>query len=245
MLIDFLTNLHADDDGGGGGSGDEDGQGKIKPSDVLQRYGQTAESALRMAEKLAESENANFVLREKNRTLRAERDGYKGKVAPEGAIVLSADEAKRWEAYQAAGTPEALTAAISERDTVQRELSDLRHQQTVRAAAEAHAYRAATLAKLPSLAGKELLMRDVTEGDATVTRAFVKDGDKETALPEYIQQHDAEFLPALTADAQQQQQNGGTPYPIQQNNSNQRQQQPNAAKAYIGRTKYAVPGKTS
>jgi hypothetical protein len=224
--------------GGTGSDPDNDQGGKVKPSDVLARYGQTAESALRMAEKLAESENANWQLREKNRTLRHERDDARGKVPAEGGTVLSKDEAAAWATYQALGKPDEVKRTLEASTTAQQELTGLRRAETIRTVAEAHGYKAPVLAKLPSLAGKELVLKDVTEEGKQVKRAFV--GDQ--PLVDYIQANDAEFMPALTAEAQQQQ-SGGTSYVAQ--SAGGKPPATNAGKAHIQTTKYAVPGKTT
>lgn len=252
MLIDFTSTLqpfYAADGGAGDTSGDEPEPGevgrKVKSSDVLERYGgQTAQAALRMAEKLADAENANYKLRRVRDDLAAERDALRKTAAPEGAIVLTPDQARLWESYQGLGKPEELTAALKDRDAAQGELTTLRRGASLTAAADAHGYKAAALGKLPSLAGKEVVVKDVTEGEATVKRAFVKDGDKETSLPDYIALHDPELLPALSADQQNGQQTGsGTRYPAQSSSTQQRAQGANAAKSYIKATPYALPKK--
>lgn len=259
MLITFYSKygrLFAAD-GGGSGSGDGSGgagdaggdkQDKIKPSDVLERYGRTSESALRMAERVAELENRNYQLRESNRTIGLERDALKGKAAPDGAVVLTADQAKLWEAYQGLGKPEDVTKALKDRDDAQTELGTFRRNAQIQQAAEAHGYKATALGKIPSLAGKAIETREIEADGQKVKRSFVKDGDKETALDAYIQEHDAELLPALTADGggtntQRQNGQGGSRYPTQQSNSSQRQEPTNAGAAHVAKTRYAIPGK--
>lgn len=231
-------------DAGGGDSGDGDGEtGKVKPSDVLTQHGgQTAEAALRMAERVATFQNDNYTLRRKNAEQKAELETLRGKAPPTGALVLSADDAKAWEAYTAIGKPDDLTKAVTDRDAAQTELATLRRNAQLAAAAEAHGYKAAALSKLPSLAGKEVIIKDVTEGEATAKRAFVKDGTTETGLAEYITAHDPELLPALSADATERNKAGGTPYPAQQGNGG-RPAANNPAQTYIKKTNYAIPGK--
>jgi hypothetical protein len=199
MLIRWLPtpSFAADGDGGAGGSDDGDGDGgTVRASDVLQRYGNTAEAALRLAEKVAELENRNWQLRDKNRVLRQERDALKGQVPAEGSAVLSAADAATLDAYKALGAVDALKAQLTAAEQAAADLAALQRQEAIRAAAEAHGYKAAGLAKLPSLAGKAITLRDVQDGEGTARRAFVDD----TPLPDYIQTHDPEFLPALTAE---------------------------------------------
>jgi hypothetical protein len=206
MLLNFLPCFAADDDGGSGGSGEI--EGKIKPSDVLQRYGQTAESALRMAEKLAESENANWRLREKNRTLSDDLKAVQSKVPADDARILTTDEAAAYDAYTALGLkPADIQKAIEDSAATKGELTSLKRADAFRAAAEAHGYKPAALAKLPSLANQDIAIEDVeTKGSdgkpVKAKRAYVTVDGKKTALPDYIEAHDAEFLPALALAAE-------------------------------------------
>ena len=145
----------------------------------------------------------NYELRRKNATLRTDNDALRAKTPADGARVLSKDEAALWEAYTALGAPDALTQQLATAEGAQSELSTLKRERTMAAAAEAAGYtgKAGTLAKLPSLAGKDLVVKDV-EIDGTKTKqAFVVADGKEHALAAYITEHDPEFLPALTAEA--------------------------------------------
>lgn len=204
MLVQFLFRPYFAPDGGGGSGGDggdpDDAQGKIKPSDVLARYGQTAESALRMAEKLAESENANWRFRERNRVLTQERDEARKQVPAEGGRALTKEEAAAYDAYVVLGKPADLKTAIDAGKTGQERLATLERDALVRAAAEAHGYKPAALGKLPSLTGKNILVEDAQVDGKQIKRAFVQDGNAKIALPDYITQHDPEFVAALAAE---------------------------------------------
>lgn len=189
---------HAPDDG-------DDPQGgesskRPRPSDLAAQY---HNDAMRVSERLAEVLDDNYKLREKNRTLAADLATAKANTPAAGARVLSKDEAALWEAYTALGAPDALTQQLATAEGAQSELSTLKRERTMAAAAEAAGYagKAGTLAKLPSLAGKDLVVKDV-EIDGTKTKqAFVVADGKEHALAAYITEHDPEFLPALTAEA--------------------------------------------
>jgi hypothetical protein len=240
MLRNVITRLYAAEGGGSGtgDQGDDPPEGKVKPSDILARYGQTAESALRMAEKLAESENANYHLRDKNRTLRSERDDLKSKTPGDGTRVLSADEAKAFDAYLALGKPPAeIKQALEASGEATAKLTKLERDAQIRDAALAHGYSPAALGKLPSLANAALLLKDETIDDKMVKRAYVTADGKETALDAYIQQHDPEFLPSLNVEAQQiqqQQQTRGTSF-VQQHAGGSGAPPANAGQAYINR----------
>lgn len=236
MLIQIPRGCFAPDAGGEGGGDNPD---KPTASSLLERYGS---DALKMAERLAAAQDDAYKLREKQRELKAELEGLRGKVAPEGSAILTADDAKRWEAYTALGKPEDLTKAVSERDAAQAELSKVTRGLALHAAADAHGYKVAVLGKLPSLTDKPIEVREIEVEGQKVKRAFVKDGTQETGLAEYITAHDPELLPALTADAADTRKTGGTPYPAQPGNGG-KPAVTNAAQTHIQKTKYAIPGR--
>lgn len=195
--------MYAEDDGQPQGG---DGQ---QPSDLLDRYGK---DALKLAEKLADAQRDNYRLREKNRTLTTELADAKGKAPADGARVLSKDEAAQWDAYTALGAPAALKTTIETAQGAQGELATLKRERTIADAAAAQKWPAATLAKLPSLKDKDLIVKDVEIDGAKVKQAFVAHDGKEHPLAEYVTTHDPEFLPALAADATPAQSGGGTPF---------------------------------
>lgn len=201
MLRGFYSRFHEADteaDPQGGSSG------KVRASDLRQQLGtQIDEQALmRLLEKQAELLADNSQLREQRRTLRQEVTDLKAKAPAADARLLTPEEAATYDAYAALGMkPADIQAAIAERDTVKADLTTVRRNESIRGAAEAHGYKAAALAKLPSLQNQEIAIEDVTVDGKPVKRAFITVEGKKTTLPEYIQAHDAEFLPALTADA--------------------------------------------
>lgn len=202
MLIQIHPFYSADGAGGASGDDDTDDTGKVRGSDILQKYGTTADAAMRLAERVAELENRNYRLRRDKEALTSERDALKGKVPGEGSVVLSAADAAALEAYRTHGAPEEIAQALETGKATQERLAGLERAELIRTAAEAHDYKPSALAKLPSLAGAALVIREqnVTEGGKPVKkpRAFVVQQDgKEVALPDYIQANDPEFLPAL------------------------------------------------
>lgn len=195
MLRGFLPRYYADDDGtGSGGSGAGDDQGKVKPSDILARYGQTAESALRMAEKLAESENSNYGLREKNRTLRTEVTELKAKTPADGARILTADEAKSFEAFTALGKkPDEIKTALDASSTTATELATLKRKQQL------HDVQALTGFD-PDVLGEigpdwQYTFKDEQADGKPVKVVYIKDGDNESRIDEHAKV--LKFLPAL------------------------------------------------
>jgi hypothetical protein len=187
---------HAPDDGDDPQGGDS--PKRPRPSDLAAQY---HNDAMRVSERLAEVLDDNYKLREKNRTLSADLAAVKGKVPADGARVLSTDEAAQWEAYTALGAPDALKQQLATAEGAQAELTTLKRGELLRTAGEAAGYKSAVLAKLPSLAGKDLVVKDVEIDGKKAKQAFVVADGKEHALTAYITEHDPEFLPALTTEA--------------------------------------------
>lgn len=130
--------------------------------------------------------NENYQYREQNRQLR-ER-------VPDGAVVLSGDDAQRWRDYQALGQLDELRTRLTEREQAQTELATLRTQATIRTVAEAMQWKPSVLERLAT----NVTFVAKTEGDKTTIT--VKDGDVETPLDAYAEKHWGEFMPALEAD---------------------------------------------
>jgi hypothetical protein len=124
----------------------------------------------------------NYDLRQKNAELRA-------RVPAEGAVILTGDDAARWQAYTALGAPDEVQAALSEGSTAKAEAARLQRAQTVQQAAQAAGFKPAVLERL--IGDLPLALAD---GKATVqTEAGAVDlaAHAEAAWPE--------FLPALRA----------------------------------------------
>jgi hypothetical protein len=184
---------HAPDDGQPQG-GTEQGQAE-RLQGLLTKHNNDAMGVAQIL--LAE----NYELRRKNATLRTDNDALRAKTPADGARVLSKDEAAQWEAYTALGAPDALKQQLATAEGAQAELTTLKRGELLRTAGEAAGYKSAVLAKLPSLAGKDLVVKDVEIDGKKAKQAFVVADGKEHALAAYITEHDPEFLPALTTEA--------------------------------------------
>jgi hypothetical protein len=194
MLINFLPFREADTDVDpqGGASG------KVRASDLRAQFGNTVDeqALMRLLEKQAELLADNSQLREQRRSLRQEVTDLKSKAAPEGARILTAEEAPVWDAYKALGKPDALKTALDTKGTAEQELSALKREKAIAKAAEAAGFKASVLT---TLAGDlDIQVRPVKDGSPLVI--VVKDG-AETALADYAQANWADFLPALHAHA--------------------------------------------
>lgn len=163
-------------------------------SDVLQQYGG---DAIRMADRVAELERENYRYREQKRDLAAEVQALKGKQVPDGAVVLTGDDAQAWQAFSTLGKPDEVKTRLEERDSLAAEVAGVKRDQTLREVAEAAGYKFAVLRQLGG--DREYELRDVTADGQTRKVPFVKDGDTAKPLAEFAQGAWADFLPALQA----------------------------------------------
>jgi hypothetical protein len=239
MLIRFLHPLWEDD--GGADGGDKDEGGKVRASDLRSQLGATPDEGalMRLLEKHAEVLTDNSQLRAQRRTLRQEVTDLKAKQPVEGGRVLTKEEAAAYDAYVALGEPAKVKTSLEAAATATQRLTALERTDALRAAAEAHGYKAGVLGELRSLDGKAIETREMEVEGQKVKRAFVKDGATETLLPDYLSQQAPDVLAALAAEppppagtSYVAQSVGGKPAPT------------NPGKAYVATQKYAIPGKT-
>lgn len=135
----------------------------------------------------------NYELRERNRQLA-------GSVPPQGAVVLTPEQAVAWTAYQALGAPEALQTAMQERTQAQTRLTALEREQAIAAAAATHGYQAQALTKLIQADSLSLSIREETRDGQIVRTALVTPPNGQPVpLVDYATANWAAFLPALVA----------------------------------------------
>jgi len=187
MLINFLSRYYSEDDGKPQGG---DANGKVRASDVLDQYGR---DVVKMADKVADLLTDNNQLRKQRTDLREEITTLKAKVAPEGARILTADEAADYAAYAALGNPDAVKQALDANGEATAELARLKRAEKLRTAAEAAGYKPSVLT---TLAGDLDIQTEAKDGATLVY--VVKDNEK-TALADYAKTNWADFLPALEA----------------------------------------------
>jgi hypothetical protein len=137
----------------------------------------------------------NYELRERVRHVTAQ-------LPPPGATVLTAEQATAWAAYQALGAPDVLATALQERDHTREQLTRLEREQAIMAAAAAHGYHAAALAKLVQADGLTVSMQETIQDGQTVRTALVTPPNGQpTPLTVYAEHQWRAFLPALQASA--------------------------------------------
>lgn len=225
--------------------GDDDGGGnpppKLTAAELLARYGASPE---RLAENLEKAYGENFSLREKNRGLTGEVTTLKANQRPDGAVILTGDDAKAYEAYTALGKPDELATIKTERDTLATEVATTKKQSLLRDVAEIAEFKPAVLTRLGG--DLDYVIKEVTEGEVTRKAAYVKTEQGEKPLTEYAQAQWGDFLPALTATGgteQQGQRTQGVPFPAMQGSGGQKpQSESQVAQGYMA-NKYKGPPK--
>lgn len=209
-------------EGGGGGNGGDGGEPTAKKHDrkdvdevvdrLVSRYG-TERAALR-------------VLADENLDHRETARQLKTKIAKDGEVILSADDAKRWAAFQALGKkPEEITAAISENETLRAESAATKQKDVHRKAAEAVGYDADVLDDFATTRKLRIEMRDtdvvergkkekkplpyVVTGEGTAAKA--------EPLTDVVERDFKKYEPALRADvARRPAGTNGVTYPAQE-----------------------------
>jgi hypothetical protein len=123
------------------------------------------------------------------------------RAVPAGAVVLTAEQGKAWDAYQKLGAPADLAASLEGAKTATAELAKLARAQKLRDAAEAHGFRPSVLERLANIDGIDIEIEEVEADGGKRRQARVKDGAKNPTLAEYASEKWIEFEASLKADA--------------------------------------------
>lgn len=150
-------------------------------------------------------------------------------VLPEGFSLLSKDEAAEFAAFRALGKLDEVKSKVENEAKLKNQLSEQAREAIHRDAAEATGFAPAVLTKIAKSEGLHIEVRDETVDGKVVKKAFARKADKANdplmPLTEYAEKHLAEFLPALKATGNNQQQTSGVRMPAQQQSKPGQQQQ--------------------
>lgn len=139
----------------------------------------------------------NYNLREKNRKLREQLDAAK---LPEGAVVLTKEQASDWEAYQKLGAPDALVKK-EDLDAANAKIAALDARERHDTAAKELGWKGSVLHDLAESKGLHIEVRDETENGKAVKRVYTRPKADEKAplvlLEKHVSEHLADYLPAL------------------------------------------------
>jgi hypothetical protein len=137
----------------------------------------------------------NFQMREKLRSL-------EGRVSPDGATILTGDDAKAWDVYKALGKPETVKQGLDERSQFQGELESLRREAILRRVAEVAGFKYNILADREKAAradNKPLAfeVREVEVDGVKRATAFIKEGSTEKTADDYAREQWSDYLSVL------------------------------------------------
>ncbi|MFC6592403.1 hypothetical protein ACFP81_10630 [Deinococcus lacus] len=149
-----------------------------------------------------DKENSKDLL---NRVIRLEADNFelRRKAAPEGGLVLTAEERGRWEAWEALGKLDDVKTALHQGKKDREVLQQQERRSELDRVAGAAGFDADTFAELDGLAGGlEYRVQEVKDKDSgeTVKQAQVRAGDTWADLEAFATERWKKFLPVLQAE---------------------------------------------
>lgn len=191
--------LTVPDKGGNGGASSDDPVAQAFEKLLERKGGDTYATAV--------------MLFEENKKYRDRIADLSGQLPGEDAVVLSASEAKDWEAYKAFGSVSKVRQGLDQRDQLQMDVDSMHREATLRKVADVAGFKLTVLAERDELArarGKDLAfeIRDIEVNGVKAPVAFVKEGDVERTLTDYAEEHWVDVLPVLRVQPQTVQSNG-------------------------------------
>jgi len=186
-------------------------------ADVLTQYGN---DAVRMADRVAALEGENYRYREQRRELQDEVKALKANQKPEGATILTGDDATAYAAYTALGKPDELATIKAERDSLSTEVATAKRDGTLRDAAQRYGY---DFDALRGLAGDIALSSyEVDEAGTKVTKYRVGAGNEQSEMAEWVGKQPAYMQRALAvSDTGSGAQTQGVAFPAMQGSTTQ------------------------
>jgi len=147
-------------------------------------------------------ENATY--RDRVRTLEGEVAQAK---LPDGAVVLTKEQAAQWTEYQALGAPAEVKTKVESGTQASEKLAGFERREQLRGVAERVGYKPGVLEKLGGdLTFEELEVDGEKEGEKVKTYGVKGADGKVQPLTEYAKANWGDFLPALSAQGGEQQQ---------------------------------------
>ena len=148
-----------------------------------------------------DKENSKDLL---NRVIKLESDNYdlRRKAAPEGGLVLTADERKRWEAWEALGKPDEVKTSIEQGKKDRAFVEKAEKAESLGKVASAAGWDAEAFTSLNDMTpGLEWRVQEVKKGEETIQQAQVKVGDDWKNAEDFAGERWKKFLPVLEAES--------------------------------------------
>jgi len=186
---------------GGSGGGGPDRSAQLEALEA--KHGSTKAA-------LAQLYDENYRLRSDKRDLKKQ---LKEAELPEGSVVLTAEQAKELEAYKALGKPEDLKASLEEHDELKTKVQQGDRRAEIAEVAKAAGWegKEAVLSTLVT-DGDKLEIRDETVDGETVKVPYITlagEGKVPTKLVDHATKEWKDFLPALGAKGDTEDEGGG------------------------------------
>lgn len=160
-----------------------------------------------VSKKIGDLEKDNHKQRGEIQTLKDAKKVLEEKAAPEGAVVLTGDDAAKWTRYQALGTPDEVESAAKERDALRTTVKGREWEDAVKTAAEAEGWGKPAILRL-ALKGLEDHTLEVREdkGDKgeKVRVAYIKEpgeGKAAKKLRDYLTEREPDVLETLAGSS--------------------------------------------
>lgn len=160
--------------------------------DMIEKY----KDLTTIAKKLAEFANDNKHYRQVEKpALEAQVREAQAKAPADGAIVLTAEQAQQWQAYQALGSPADLDKRIRDGEQAIEKATALERDATIRDVATVAGYDFDVLKDKGG--ALTYTIKEETQDGKAVRVAYVQQDGKDTPLHEYAQSNWPKYLPAL------------------------------------------------
>lgn len=198
-----------EENGGGGGGGGNNNYVQRDPVVTAAKY---ANDTTAMARHIDDLERERYQQREKAREDKARIETLEKAAPAEGTVVLTAEQAKDWEAYTKLGKAKDLETLKTENDTLKQAKAssdrDVKLREIADTVAPGVKFDFQVFKDLDSqFSGLEYEVRDVEENGQKIKKAFVKfkdgEGDsasqKEAAVLDFYKDKRPKYLPALMA----------------------------------------------
>lgn len=151
-----------------------------------------------------------------NRVIKLEADNFalRQKQAPDGGIVLDAEQKKRWDAFEQLGKPEDVQKVIEQGKKDRAAVEKSEKAEALGKVASAAGWDRETFTSLNDMTpGLEWRVQEVKKGEDTIQQAQVKVGDDWKDADAYAEERWKKFLPVLQADGKADEPRSTTPDP--------------------------------
>lgn len=176
--------------------GTDSGEGDKAARNLQNLLSKHEGNAIALAAQLL-AENAGY-----RETIRTQKEDLGKAALPDGAVVLSKEQAAQWATYQALGAPAEVEKTVKDGREASERLTKLERRDTLRSVADKVGYQHEVLERLGSDLDYQEIEVDGEKAGEKVKTYGVKVNDKVVPVTQYASENWKAFLPALTTQAQ-------------------------------------------